>query len=81
MNNFFIIILDGVGIGELPDAANYNDSGSNTLCNMAEAVGGLQLPNMEAVGLGNITTIKGVPPVESSLASYGKLTEVSAGNW
>jgi len=79
MNNFFIIILDGVGIGELPDASNYNDSGSNTLCNMAEVVGGLQLPNMEALGLGNITKIKGISPVEPSLASYGKFTEVSAG--
>jgi len=79
MNNFFIIILDGVGIGELPDAARYNDSGSNTLCNMAEAVGGLQLPNMEKLGLGNITKIKGVSSIEVSLASFGKLTEVSAG--
>ena len=79
MNNFFIIILDGVGIGELPDASNYNDSGSNTLCNMAEAVGGLQLPNMEALGLGNIAKIKGVPSVDHSLASFGKLVEVSVG--
>ncbi len=79
MDNFFIIILDCAGIGELPDASNYNDSGSNTLCNIAETVGGLQLPNMEALGLGNITKIKGVPSVEPSLASYGKLMEVSAG--
>jgi phosphopentomutase len=79
MNNYFIIILDGVGIGELPDAANYNDSGSNTLCNMAKAVGGLQLPNLEKLGLGNITKIEGVSSVEPSLASYGKLAEVSAG--
>jgi phosphopentomutase len=79
MNNYFIIILDGVGIGELPDASNYNDSGSNTLCNMAKAVGGLQLPNMEKLGLGNITKIEGVSAVEFSLASYGKLTEVSVG--
>jgi len=79
MNNFFIIILDGVGIGELPDAANYNDSGSNTLCNMAEAVGGLQLPNLEKLGLGNITEIKGVSSIKTSSASYGKLTEVSSG--
>jgi phosphopentomutase len=79
MNNFFIIILDGVGIGELPDAANYNDSGSNTLCNMAKAVCGLHLPNLEKLGLGNITRIEGVSKVEPSLASYGKLTEVSAG--
>jgi len=79
MNNYFIIILDGVGIGELPDACNYNDSGSNTLCNMAKAVGGLQLPNMEKLGLGNITEIEGVSAVESSLASYGMMTEVSVG--
>ena len=79
MNNFFIIILDGVGIGELPDASNYNDSGSNTLCNMAEAVGGLQLPHLETMGLGNIAKIKGVHSVDHSLASYGKLTEVSVG--
>jgi len=79
MNNFFIIILDGVGIGELPDASDYNDSGSHTLGNMAEVLGGLQLPNMEALGLGNITMIKGVHSVECSLASYGKLTEVSPG--
>ena len=79
MNNYFIIILDGVGIGELPDACNYNDSGSNTLRNMAKAVGGLQLPNMEKLGLGNITEIEGVSAVESSLASYGMMTEVSVG--
>ncbi len=79
MNNYFIIILDGVGIGELPDASNYNDSGSNTLCNMAKAVSGLQLPNMEKLGLGNITEIEGVSAVESSLASYGMMTEVSVG--
>ena len=79
MNNYFIIILDGVGIGELPDACNYNDSGSNTLCNMAKAVGGLQLPNMEKLGLGNITEIEGVSAVESSLASYGMMTEASVG--
>jgi phosphopentomutase len=79
MNNYFIIILDGVGIGELPDASNYNDSGSNTLCNMAKAVDGLQLPNMEKLGLGNITEIEGVSAVESSLASFGMMTEVSAG--
>ena len=79
MNNFFIIILDGVGVGELPDAAKYNDSGSNTLCNMAKVVGGLQLPNLQKLGLGNITEIKGINKVDHSFASYGKLAEVSAG--
>ena len=55
MDNFFIIVLDGVGIGELPDADQYGDRGSNTLRNIAEAVGGLRLPNLEKLGLGNIS--------------------------
>ena len=79
MNNFFVIVLDGVGIGELPDAADYNDTGSNTLCNIADAVGGLTLPNLERSGLGNIADIKGIHQVKNPLASYGKLKEVSKG--
>ncbi|MCX7797996.1 MAG: phosphopentomutase [Melioribacter sp.] len=79
MNNFIIIILDGLGIGELPDANKYNDEGSNTLSNMAEFVGGLNLPNLQNFGLGNISYIKGVDPVISPLASFGKMTEVSVG--
>lgn len=79
MNNFFVIILDGVGIGELPDAYLYKDEGSNTLVNMANFVGGLSLPNLQKLGLGNIETIKGVNPVNEPLASFGKMTEVSKG--
>ena len=79
MNNFHIIVLDGVGAGELPDAHLYNDEGSNTLGNMAEHLGGLNLPNLEKMGLGNIIDIKGVNKVETPLASYGKMAEVSKG--
>lgn len=79
MNNFIVIILDGVGIGELPDAHLYHDEGSNTLSNTAEVVGGLNLPNLQNLGLGNIAFIKGVEPVTSPLASFGKMIEVSAG--
>lgn len=79
MNNFFVIVLDGVGIGELPDAKNYSDEGSDTLCNMAERVGGLNLPNLEKFGLSNIKPIKGLKPQEFPLASFGKLAEVSSG--
>lgn len=79
MNNFFLIILDGIGVGELPDAANYNDQGSNTLGNLAEAVGGLSLPNLEKMGLGNIIDIQGVSKVEAPLASFGKMKEISKG--
>jgi len=79
MNNFFIIVLDGVGIGELPDAKKYGDEGSNTLKNMAEKLGGLHLPNLQKLGLGNIIPIKGIEAVENPLASFGKMAELSKG--
>ena len=79
MNNFFLIILDGVGIGELPDADNYGDKGSDTLSNIAKVVGGLNLPNLESMGLGNIKNIKGVKKTDKPAASFGKLTEISKG--
>ena len=79
MKNFLVIVLDGVGIGELPDAADYNDVGSNTLKNISEVVGGLNLPNLEKFGLGNIEDLKGVSHLENPLASFGKMKEVSIG--
>ncbi|MBN2570619.1 MAG: phosphopentomutase [Ignavibacteriales bacterium] len=79
MKNFIVIILDGVGIGELPDAKDYNDEGSNTLVNMANYLGGLNLPNLEKLGLGKIADIKGINSIESPMASYGKMTEISIG--
>jgi len=79
MNNFFLIILDGVGIGELPDAVNYGDEGSDTLGNISKALGGLDLPSLEKMGLGNIKLIKGIGPQQKPLASFGKLKEISKG--
>lgn len=79
MNNFILIVLDGLGVGELPDAKKYNDDGSNTIANMADAVGGLDIPNLQKMGIGNITNIKGLPPNLTPLASYGKMNEISAG--
>lgn len=79
MKNFLIILLDGVGVGELPDAKNYNDEGSNTLGNLSKAVNGLHLPNLRKLGLGNIIPIAGVLPVEKPLASYGKMKEKAPG--
>jgi phosphopentomutase len=74
-----LIVLDSVGCGDAPDAGDYGDEGSNTLSNTARAVGGLKLPNLGQLGLGNITSIQGVPPVESPSGAYGRLTAVSAG--
>lgn len=73
------MILDACGVGELPDAARYGDIGSNTLGNIAKYVGGLNMPNMSALGLGNIIPIKGVPPCEKPEAYYGKMAEKSVG--
>lgn len=74
-----LIVLDSVGVGELPDAAKYGDEGSNTLGNVAKAVGGLSLPNMQKMGIGNIIDIEGVPAVKEPTAAYGKAAEKSAG--
>lgn len=74
-----ILLLDGVGVGELPDAAEYGDKGSNTLKNTAEVCGGLMLPNLGSLGLGNIVRIKGVTPEASPRGWYGKMNEISKG--
>ncbi len=74
-----LIVMDGVGVGELPDAINYHDSGSNTLGNLAKKIGGLNVPVLQSLGLGNIIPIKGVPPEKSSQGDYGKAIERSAG--
>jgi len=72
-------VLDAVGAGELPDAADYGDQGSNTLANVAEAVGGLDLPNLEAFGLGNVESLPGCPPQPGAPAVAGRLLERSKG--
>jgi phosphopentomutase len=74
-----VIVLDAVGAGELPDAAQYGDEGSNTLGNVAKAVGGLDLPNMEALGLGNVEPLEGCPPQPGAPAVAGRLIERSKG--
>jgi phosphopentomutase len=74
-----VLVLDSVGVGALPDAAAYGDEGSNTLGNTARAVGGLSMPNLGALGLGNVIEIAGVASTESPKACWGKCAEASAG--
>ncbi|MDP2300522.1 MAG: phosphopentomutase, partial [Actinomycetota bacterium] len=74
-----VLVLDSVGAGELPDAAAYGDVGSNTLGNTARAVGGLDMPVLGAMGLGNITEVAGVPPTGAPTASWGRNAARSAG--
>ena len=74
-----VIVLDAVGAGELPDAGEYGDEGSDTLGNVARAVGGLDLPNLEALGLGNVEELEGCPPQPGAPAVAGRLVSRSKG--
>ncbi len=78
MRRAVVIVLDGVGIGDAPDAAAFGDEGANTLVNTASAVGGVHVPNLGALGLGNVAGIEGVPPAGSPRASHGLMVEHSA---
>jgi phosphopentomutase len=74
-----ILVLDGVGAGEAPDAGAYGDAGSNTLGNLARALGGLQLPNLERLGLGRVLPLQGVAAIERPDAGWGIMRPASAG--
>ncbi len=75
----FLIVLDSVGIGELPDAAEFNDQGAHTLGHIAERVEGFSLPNLQALGLGNIAPLAHVEPASRPAAHWGKMKEISIG--
>jgi phosphopentomutase len=74
-----VIVLDAVGAGDLPDAEAFGTAGSNTLGHVAEAVGGLEVPNLQALGLGNVLPLEGCPPRPGAPSVWGRLAERSAG--
>lgn len=74
-----VLVLDGVGIGEAHDAAVYGDVGSNTLGNLARAVGGLAVPNLARLGLGHIADLDGVPVTDTPTGAWGLMQPMSAG--
>jgi phosphopentomutase len=81
-----VVVLDACGVGELPDSADYGDAGADTLSHVAEAVDGLRVPNLAELGLGNITTILGVPPagapmVHGRLHPQGPGKDSTTGHW
>ncbi len=78
-NRVFVIVLDSVGIGELPDAASYGDLGAHTLGHIAERASDFKLPNLQALGLGNIAPLRNIASVGKPRASYGKMAEQSVG--
>jgi phosphopentomutase len=73
-----VIVLDGLGAGNAPDAADFGDEGANTLSNTAKATGGIEAPNLQALGLGNVVEIEGMSPTSSPAASHGLMVELSA---
>src|SRR5436305_3032253 len=81
-----VVVMDACGVGELPDAADYGDEGSNTLVHLAEQVGGLRLPTLARLGLGSIVPIRGVAPppdpvLHGRLRPLGPGKESTTGHW
>ena len=74
-----LVVLDGVGAGANPDAHAYGDDGASSLEHCALAIGGLALPNLGSIGLGNITPILGTPPTSDASGAYGRMAEKGAG--
>ena len=74
----FVIVLDACGAGELPDSADYGDAGANTLGHVAEACGGLDLPNLQRLGLGSALPLRGCPPAERPVV-HGRLHPLGPG--
>lgn len=82
----FVVVIDACGVGALPDAAEYGDAGTNTLVHVAQAVGGLRLPTLGALGLGSILPLRGVPPaagpaIHGRLHALGPGKDSTAGHW
>lgn len=82
----YVVVLDACGCGALPDAGDYGDEGADTLGNLSRAVGGLDLPTLGRLGLGNVVDLEGVPPVDrpvvhGRLAPLGSGKDTAAGHW
>ena len=78
MSRAFVVVMDAVGVGELPDSADYGDAGTNTVGHLSEALGGLDLPTLGRLGLGSIIPVEGVAPAERP-GTYGRLHPLGPG--
>lgn len=79
INRVIWIVLDSVGMGEMFDADKYGDTGSNTLGNISKSLGGINIPNLVKLGLGDIDTMKGIEKCSEPIGSYGRFAEASVG--
>ena len=75
----FVIVMDSLGVGAMDDSPEFGDVGVNTLGHISQAVDQLIMPNLQKMGMANLTPLKQVLPVEKSLGYYGKLREKSRG--
>jgi phosphopentomutase len=75
----FVIVLDSLGVGALPDAERFGDAGAHTLDHIVEATGGLDVPNLVAAGLGHVPGVRAVPRVDSPSGAFGRMNEISPG--
>ena len=75
----FVIVADSVGVGELPDASNYGDKGTNTLKHLSYKKDDFNIPTLAKLGIGNITDVNNAAPTKAPLASFGKMAELSVG--
>ncbi len=75
----FVVVMDSLGVGAMPDSADFGDIGVNTLGHISESVDTFTIPNLRKLGMANLTPLKQVPPVEKTLGYYGKLKEKSLG--
>ena len=78
MKRCFLVVIDSLGVGEAPDAEEYGDIGTNTLANVSKFVGGVNLPNLNKLGFGKITSVQGMETIHT--ATVGRLSEQSVGN-
>ena len=74
-----LIVLDSVGCGEAPDAAEYGDVGSNTLSNIIRVTGGMEVPNLARLGLALVEGVEGLPAPKAPTGAYGRMQERSSG--
>ena len=75
----FVVVMDSLGVGAMPDSADFGDIGVNTLGHISESVDTFTIPNLQKLGMANLTPLKQVAPVENALGYYGKLREKSLG--
>ncbi len=75
----FVVVMDSLGVGEMPDSPDFGDVGVNTLGHISEAVESFEIPNLRKLGMANLIPLKQVPPVDRPLGYYAKMKEQSLG--